>query len=153
MYKVFGHREKGQYYNREGAYLITFSGGQTAVVRTPRGYFLLGGGIQGNESDEECLRRECLEECGYTCTAHRMVAAAETYCVHERKGLFHPIQRYYYGTLNERIQCPVEEDHEFLWMDYDAIRGKMYSEMQNWALEQCWNMEMSGELEIGKLNG
>lgn len=47
----------------------------------------------------------------------------------------------------------MEEDHEFLWMDYDAIRGKMYSEMQNWALEQCWNMEMSGELEIGKLNG
>ena len=26
MYKVFGRREKGQYYNREGAYLITFPG-------------------------------------------------------------------------------------------------------------------------------
>ena len=90
MYKVFGRREKGQYYNREGAYLITFSGDRTAVVRTPRGYFLLGGGIQGDESDEECIRRECLEECGYSCTPQMLVASAESYCIHDRKGLSTP---------------------------------------------------------------
>lgn len=147
MYKIFGQKEKGKYYNREGAYLIAFSENRTAVVRTPRGFFLLGGGIQGEESDAECLERECLEECGYTCTPYRLIAAAETYCVHETKGLFHPIQRYYYGSLDEKVQSPVEKDHEFLWVDYDSIKGKMYSEMQNWALEQCHNMQQEGQLE------
>ena len=117
------------------------------MVRTPRGYFLLGGGIQGDESDEECIRRECLEECGYSCTPQMLVASAESYCIHDRKGLFHPIQRYYYGKLNDRVQCPVEKDHEFLWVEYDKIRGKMFSEMQNWALDQCRNLELAGRLE------
>ena len=68
MHKIFGQREKGQYYDRSGAYLVIFSGGKTAVVRTARGLFLLGGGIQGSENDQECIRRECLEECGCECT-------------------------------------------------------------------------------------
>ncbi|HIY00661.1 MAG TPA: NUDIX domain-containing protein [Candidatus Blautia faecipullorum] len=148
MYRIFGRREKGKYYNREGAYLIAFSGNRTAVVRTPRGYFLLGGGIQGNESDVECIKRECLEECGYTCTPCAMIAGAETYCIHETKGLYHPIQRYYYGTLDSKVQCPVEKDHEFLWVEYEDIRGKMFSEMQNWALDQCRAMEREGRFGL-----
>ena len=31
MHKIFGQREKGQYYDRSGAYLVIFSGGKTAV--------------------------------------------------------------------------------------------------------------------------
>ena len=59
MHKIFGQREKGQYYDRSGAYLVIFSGGKTAVVRTARGLFLLGGGIQGairNVSEENAWR-------------------------------------------------------------------------------------------------
>ena len=36
MHKIFGQREKGQYYDRPGAYLVIFSGEKTAVVRTAR---------------------------------------------------------------------------------------------------------------------
>lgn len=50
MHKIFGQREKGQYYDRPGAYLVIFSGEKTAVVRTARGLFLLGGGIQGQKT-------------------------------------------------------------------------------------------------------
>ena len=67
VHKIFGKRENGKYYDRSGAYLITFSGEKTAAVRTHRGLFLLGGGIQGVENDQECIRRECLEECGCEC--------------------------------------------------------------------------------------
>ena len=37
MHKIFGQREKGQYYDRSGAYLVIFSGGKTAVERNAKG--------------------------------------------------------------------------------------------------------------------
>lgn len=138
MHKIFGQREKGQYYDRSGAYLVIFSGGKTAVVRTARGLFLLGGGIQGAENDQECIRRECLEECGCECTVKEYLASAEAFSVHDTKGLFHPIQRYYMGDLLDKVQEPTEKDHFLIWADYGEIKGKMYSDMQNWALETGW---------------
>lgn len=33
---------------------------------------------------------------------------------------------------------PMEKDHFLLWGEYDEIEGKMFAEMQNWALEQCF---------------
>ena len=115
MHKIFGQREKGQYYDRSGAYLVIFSGGKTAVVRTARGLFLLGGGIQGSENDQECIRRECLEECGCECTVKEYLASAEAFSVHDTKGLFHPIQRYYMGDLLDKVQEPTEKDHFLIW--------------------------------------
>ena len=66
MNKVFGERIKGaEYLDRKGAYLIPVENGKLAVVNTKKGYFLLGGGIDENETDEECILRECIEEIGY----------------------------------------------------------------------------------------
>ncbi len=107
-------------------------------MRTARGLFLLGGGIQGSENDQECIRRECLEECGCECTVKEYLASAEAFSVHDTKGLFHPIQRYYMGDLLDKVQEPTEKDHFLIWADYGEIKGKMYSDMQNWALETGW---------------
>lgn len=138
VHKVFGRKQEGVYYERPGAYLIPFAGDRIAVVHTPRGLFLLGGGIQGKENDQECIRRECLEECGYTCRIGEMLASAEAYSIHERKGLFHPIQHYYQGELIEKIQEPTEKDHSLLCLTYEQVRGNMFSDMQNWAVELAW---------------
>jgi len=52
-----------QYTKRPGAYgIIENDDGLIAVIKTKTGYFLPGGGIEENESPEECLARECLEE-------------------------------------------------------------------------------------------
>ena len=34
----------------------------------------------------------------------------------------------------------MELDHMFRWVEYETIKGKMYLEMQNWAIEQVWNL-------------
>ena len=65
------------------------------------------------------------------------ICSAETYCKHEEIGYFHPIQTYYMGELIEKVSLPMEKDHVFLWVEYGEIKGKMFLEMQNWALEQC----------------
>lgn len=138
MHKVFGRKQEGTYYERPGAYLIIFSGEKTAVVRTPRGLFFLGGRIEESENDLECIQRECLEESGYSCRVGEFLASAESYCIHERKGLYHPIQFYYMGELIKKVVDPIEKDHSLLWVDYQEVKGKMFSSMQNWALELAW---------------
>ena len=40
----------------------------------------------------------------------------------------------------EQVCVPVEDDHEFVWTDYNELADNMYLEMQSWALEQCMNL-------------
>ena len=42
------------------------------------------------------------------------------------------------GDLLDKVQEPKEKDHFLIWADYGEIKGKMYSDMQNWALETGW---------------
>ena len=50
---------------RPSAYaLIAGSPGQLAIVHTPAGVYLPGGGIMGAESPEATVCREAQEECG-----------------------------------------------------------------------------------------
>ena len=82
--------------------------------------------------------RECLEETGYAVKIVKNICSAEMYTRHPQMGYFHPIQNYYYGELLEQKQEATEADHSLQWIDYDIIKGHMFLEMQNWALEKCW---------------
>ena len=135
-HKVFGIKENANYIDRAGAYLIPFKDGKVGVVKTAKGYFLLGGGLDGGENHVECIRRECLEEIGYTASVGNKICSAEMYCEHPAIRYFHPIQTYYFGELLEQVNVAVEDDHEFVWMDYDDVVDNMYLEMQSWALKQ-----------------
>lgn len=140
MHKIFGIKEDKIYLDRKGAYLVPIRGEKVGFVETTKGYFLLGGGIDGDETDNQCIIRECIEEAGYQVEIKERVCSAETYYKHPTIGNFHPIQVYYSGQLVKKIKEPVELDHVFRWVEYEKIKGKMYMEMQNWAIEQVWNM-------------
>ena len=140
MHKVFGTRENVEYLDRKGIYLIPINGSKIGIIKTPRGNFFLGGGVDDGETDEMCIARECLEETGYTVLIKEKVCTAETYAHHPEIGYFHPIQTYYTGELVEKKQEPIEEDHELVWMSYSDLKGKMHVEMQNWALDECFNL-------------
>ena len=137
MHKVFGVREMVNYIDRVGVYLVLVKDGKVGVVKTSKGYFWLGGGLDSGERHEECIKRECLEEVGYTVSVGNKVCSAEMYCEHPSLGYFHPIQTYYVGELLEKVDAPLEDDHEFMWVDYNELVDSMYLEMQSWALEQC----------------
>ena len=139
MHKIFGEKLKTNYRDRAGAYLVCIKDDKVAVVKTPKGFFFLGGGFEGDEPAEICITRECMEEVGYEVTIGDKVCSAEHYTYHKRIGYFHPIQTYYMGTLGRRVESPVEKDHTLMWLPYNEIKGKMFSPMQNWALDVCWN--------------
>lgn len=67
------------------------------------------------------------------------ICSAEAFTTHSKLGYFHPIQSYYTGELKEKVYEPTESDHLLMWFDYENIKGKMFAEMQNWALEQVWS--------------
>ena len=39
----------------------------------------------------------------------------------------------------EKIQEPIENDHKLVWVKFEDLKGNMYMEMQNWAVEEGWN--------------
>ena len=43
-HKVFGVKENANYIDREGIYFVPVKDGKVGVVKTSKGYFLLGGG-------------------------------------------------------------------------------------------------------------
>lgn len=136
MHKIFGEKENEKYLDRYGAYIVPVKDGKIAVVKTPKGYFFIGGGIEENESCQDAIKRECLEETGYRATVGKMICSAEAYVKHSELGYFHPVQYYYTGILEEKVQEPTEGDHRFVWIDYKELQGNLFPKMQNWALEQ-----------------
>ena len=136
MHRVFGTKEKVEYIDREGAYFIPCHNHQVGVVQTPKGYFFLGGGLEYRESHLACLERECIEEAGCSPFVKGKLCSAESYILHPTIGYFHPIQTYYFGTLLDRKITPAATDHILRWVEYSTLKGKMFLEMQNWALEQ-----------------
>ena len=136
MHRVFGKRSSELYFHRPGAYLIPVWDEKVAVARVFGRYYLLGGGIEGEETQEQCIQRECLEEAGHTCNVEAFLCAAEWFTKDSVGKDAHYTQYYYYGTLLGKETEPVEQDHELVWIPLTQLRGKMYLEMQNWALEQ-----------------
>ena len=136
MHRIFGIKENVEYRDREGAYLIPYCNTQIGVIKTPKGYFFLGGGLENGESHLVCIERECIEEAGCSPCIKGKLCSAEAYTKHPMIGYFHPIQTYYFGTLLDRKFSPIEVDHALCWIEYDQLKGNMFVEMQNWALEQ-----------------
>jgi len=135
----FGAREPGVHYAlRPGAYaVITDEHRRVALVRTPGGVFLPGGGQDQDESLEQALVREVLEECGLHITVLDYLGTADELCcvrgndVCKRSAFFVAI------VSRPEREIPKETDHELLWLPKDqALRGLTHNS-QKWALQRA----------------
>ena len=138
-FKTFGTKENADYYDREGAYVIPIKDNKICIVKTPKGFFLIGGGMDTDESEMDCIIRECLEETGCNVIIKGKIASAETYCEHPKIKYFHPIQHYYIGELLNKIQEPIESDHILEWVDIEETKGKMFAPMQEWVIKIAYD--------------
>lgn len=134
MHKIFGVKEDKEYFTRKGAYIIPIKDGKVGVIDASKGYFLIGGGKENGESDEETIRREALEETGYLVNIGDKICSGESFVEDPDFGSFHPVQSYYSGSLNEKICEESEETNHLVWLSIETIKGKLYSPMQEWAV-------------------
>jgi protein-S-isoprenylcysteine O-methyltransferase Ste14/8-oxo-dGTP pyrophosphatase MutT (NUDIX family) len=135
---VFGARIAGQtYVPRPSAYaLLQDSAGRVAVVETPRGFFLPGGGLEGHETAEEAVVRETQEECGLPIRAGACIGRA-VQLVHS------PAEAAHFEKISVFLECTPEElpsgpekeeDHDLIWISADEAARRLTHESHRWAV-------------------
>src|SRR5688572_20136193 len=108
----FGTAEpRGDYVLRHGAYgIIRGEAGRIAIVRTPGGIFLPGGGQDPGESLEQALVREVLEECGFHVRVGAFVGAADELAqLGEEKKFYRKRCAFFHAAIREDERCTPKE--------------------------------------------
>ena len=142
-HRVFGAPQPGVDYGaRPGAYGVAFDdAGRAGMVFVHSAnssvYILLGGGIELGESEAECVRREFMEEIGYSVTVGEKVCVGEEYTFTRRGLPFHPIGHIYLVELGEKL-AQGEPDRGLVWLPVEECREKMALDYQSWAVETAW---------------
>ena len=152
-HRVFGAPRPGvEYRDRPGAYGIAFDdtgrAGMVFVRFTDSSvYILLGGGLEPGENEAECVRREFMEEIGYSVTVGEKVCIGEEYTfTHREQNPFHPIGHIYLVELGEKL-AEGEPGRELVWLPVEECREKMASDYQSWAVETAWELYQKRQKE------
>ncbi len=120
------------YTDRPGAYAVAVIEGRVLVVETPMGSFLPGGGVMGNETPEETLRREVDEETGYSIVALRRLGSARQIV----GGRINKVETFFIVDLTGQgvAQAKPEPDHRPRWVSVEEAILGLREEAQVWAL-------------------
>jgi 8-oxo-dGTP diphosphatase len=131
---IFGEKFPGRrYVERRAAYAVIWNDdGRVATVRTYRGHFLPGGGIEDGESDEVGLIREVREECARALAIDARIGEAIQYFGASR-GYFEGQHVFFAGRFASEASGPAE--HELIWLDAANARAQLFHASHVWAID------------------
>lgn len=145
----FGKKITGiNYTDRPGAYAVIFDErNQIAVMKTPRGYFLPGGGTDG-EDPALALIREIREETGMGVRILKEIGIASQfiYTVGNAEGLY-KIGTFFTAALTGKVSEPSESDHDLLWLPVNKAHDILTHDFQKWALMKSLQ-KLNGSMAI-----
>jgi 8-oxo-dGTP diphosphatase len=136
----FGKAEPGlQYRFRHTAFGLAERDGRLACVRVDRGegsYFdLPGGAVDGDETEEQALAREFVEETGMTVRVLDRIAEASQLF---RKSDGEPVDNsggfWTAEVLSEDPAAKVEDDHALVWLDPAYALANLRHDAHAWAV-------------------
>lgn len=99
-------------------------------------YFFLGGGMENGETIEEALKREILEETGYTIKNMKYFDKIESLCYSNKYGNIDMDATIFIAQFDKKITKPIEKDHKILWVRPQEYSGKLYHKYQNIILDK-----------------
>jgi 8-oxo-dGTP diphosphatase len=109
--------------------------GQFAVVRTPEGAYLPGGGTDPGETPCDTVIRETLEECGLAVRIGSWTTAAVQFAWSEAEQTFFEKRCTFVDAfVLRRDASRLEANHEVLWEDLDRAAETLTHEAHVWAL-------------------
>ncbi len=135
--KNFGVKlEQISYIQRPGAYAFILSDNQILLINIEGRIYLPGGGLENNETHEEGLTRELLEETGYKIKINQKITEANQYLYSNfRQAHFHKIGHFYHCSLLEKSQSPTDLNHNIIWSPLHEAPKLLKQEFQSWALD------------------
>jgi 8-oxo-dGTP diphosphatase len=139
-----------EYILRPGGYVVIFNGaGAVAVVSTPCGLFLPGGGQEIAESPEEAAIREAREECGLQISLGGHIGDADELVFDAGEGT-HYRKRcvFFFAEIVEELGKG-EPDHELAWLAPDAAERGLRHESQRWAVSEACRLTTASGLSMG----
>jgi 8-oxo-dGTP diphosphatase len=136
---VFGTRVEGcTYVLRPSAYaLVRNARGDFAVVRTPHGCFLPGGGMEPDETPQQTVEREAREEGGFVLKPGVVAAQAIQFVYStQEEEYFEKICEFVEAELVDMV-APVEDDHELNWLSLEQALDSLSPESHRWAVARA----------------
>jgi 8-oxo-dGTP diphosphatase len=136
--KQFGKKPADDFFERPGAYGIIVNHEQkVAVLHTPNGFHLPGGGQDDDESFEDTLKRETLEEMGCEIEIQKKIGVGGQYCfAKDLQRYLNKIEHFYLAECLGVIRTPIESDHCLNWMTISECLENLTDECQQWAVLQ-----------------
>ena len=132
----FGTRSSNQeYVLRRSAYVVLRNhDGFIAVVSTPMGVFLPGGGQHVGESPERAAVREAAEECGLQAKLETCVGVADEFVHAKSEGTYFVKRSTFYRACVVGLATASEPDHELVWLSTEEAEQKLSHGNHRWAI-------------------
>ena len=80
---------------------------------------MVGGGVEKGETHENCLRREFLEESGYSVESIDELCTVDCFWLAGGEWPMESLANFYIVKLSEKADVPSEEGHEPMWVPID----------------------------------
>lgn len=139
MIPTFGKKEETKTYQaRYAAYAILIDDeGKIALVQAPNGaYFLPGGEIEGNETKEEAISREMLEEMGAEVVLADYLGQSDEYFYSRHRDTYFYNPGYFFVAESWRtVSEPLEEGSRSRWVEPAEGIELLKRGSHKWAVE------------------
>jgi 8-oxo-dGTP diphosphatase len=139
MIPEFGIATPGvNYVLRPGGYAVILATPKTvAVVSTPAGLFLPGGGQNEGESPRDAAVRETAEECRLRIAVKQLIGVAdELVLAAEEQIHFRKRCTFFLADVLGRSEAS-EPDHELLWLPLSEAKNRLLHGSQRWAVSEA----------------
>ena len=136
----FGQAQQGvTHLWRPTAFGLVFHDGKLACVRVDRGdasyYDLPGGAVDGDETEEQALVREFVEETGMTVRAFARIAEAGQYFLKSDGTPVNNVGGFWIAEqLSLDAAAKVEDDHALVWLHPHVALNDLRHDAHAWAV-------------------
>ena len=138
---TIGEEFKGKYDFRETCFGIVKNHNKLLLVNKKNQYSLVGGGIEEGESFEECLRREFIEESGYSITSVKELVRIDCYWLAAGKyPMLSRVNVFEVDVDLNNVGSPTEDGCFSKWVNIDEVSELLPLPYHKKALDYYMNM-------------